>query len=125
MELEDYDPENKMKSLLKLFKENKSKLQLIDIDISDIHEEVFSSIANMQKLQLLKLENCNIDIFEPKYLTQKVKHISLQRNNIKNLSNIIFDFNKHNKYDLSEIQLLTLDLSANKFTDFPYETLHL
>jgi Leucine-rich repeat (LRR) protein len=33
--------------------------------------------------------------------------------------------NKNDKHDLSEIQLLTLDLSANKFTEFPFEALHL
>ena len=122
---DNYDPNNKLKSLDKLFDPDKNKVQIKGIDLSDIHDEVFSKLQVMPKLQLLKLENCRIDVFEPTFLSERLKHISLQRNNISNLDQIIFDANKNKKYDLSEIQLLTLDLSANKFTEFPFEALHL
>ena len=50
MENEDYDPKNKIKSLEKRLEENKTQLQIQNIDISDIHGEIFSRLELMQKL---------------------------------------------------------------------------
>ena len=61
--------QTKKKSFDRLFKENKTKLEIKDVDLSVNHEEIFLKIKAMQKLQLLKLEGCNLDIFEPPYLT--------------------------------------------------------
>ena len=60
---DNYDPNNKLKSIEKLLDPDKNKVIIKGVDLRDIREEVFDKLALMQKLQLLKLENCEIDVF--------------------------------------------------------------
>ena len=60
---DNYDPNNKLKSIEKLLDPDKNKVIIKGVDLRDIREEVFDKLAHMQKLQLLKLENCEIDVF--------------------------------------------------------------
>jgi Leucine-rich repeat (LRR) protein len=76
----------------------------------------------MKDIKILKIERCKIDHFEPKELMEDLKHISLQGNKIRDLKGIKFNEEVPN-FKLKGVELLSLDLSGNLFTEFPYKAL--
>ena len=47
---DNYDPNNKLKSIEKLLDPDKNKVIIKGVDLRDIREEVFDKLAHMQKL---------------------------------------------------------------------------
>jgi len=78
----------------------------------------------MHKLRVLKIEGCKLETFAPSALPGSVKHISLQQNNIASLDSIVFG-QELPSGSSGEVRLLSLDLSCNKLTVFPFASLHL
>ena len=78
----------------------------------------------MPKLQVLKLEKCGIGFFEPLLLHGKLEHLSLMQNQLKDLNSIVFG-ERSGAYDLSGVELKTINLSGNQLTEFPYSALRL
>ena len=74
--------------------QNTDRTELI-IEDEDVSLRLLNSIYSqdlqaMKSLEILKLERCKIDRFEPKDLMETLKHISLQGNKIKDIDLIQF-----------------------------------
>lgn len=119
------------KEVEKLLKSDKKDCAIEGVDLS-AWPDVFKKLKDMQKLRVLKIEGCKLETFAPSALPSSVKHLSLQQNNIASLDSIVFGQevpglrdSQPSKGLSAEVRLLSLDLSCNKLTVFPFASLHL
>eukprot|EP00347_Sterkiella_histriomuscorum_P017777 403348034 len=106
------------------------KFENEDLEVLHIHDEdlrpfiinIFrSDLGCLKKLKTLKLERCQLDIFAPKELSDKLVNVSLEGNKLDKLE-AQFGYDKVD-YELEDVKIETLNLSSNQFKIFPYKSL--
>lgn len=106
------------------------KLQNPDIETLKIcDEDLRPHIVNLYKKDLgsfaylknLILERCQLDIFAPLTLSDKVVNISLEGNRLDRLE---IQFGAEvDEYQLEDVKIEVLNLQSNMFKVFPYKSL--
>ena len=97
-------------------------LRITDEDLRPFIMNIYrNDIKSLRNLRKLALERCQLDIFAPKELSEKLVELSLEGNRLDGLE---VQFNADvEEYELLDVKLEVLNLSSNLFPAFPYKAL--
>ena len=88
-----------------------------------------NEIGKCYNLVVLRLVNCNLELFAPSKLSSKLQVLSIQDNKFKDLNRVRFVNTAAQSLRVAEshytlqCDLLELNLSQNKLSEFPFKAL--
>ena len=82
-----------------------------------------TDLGCLRNLKILTLNNCALDYFAPRDLTDKLKIVSLEGNKLDKID-VVFG-RKEEEFNMDEVKIERLNLRNNLFKVFPFHAIQI